>query len=233
MNKKKRIVLCITLFIVNVLLIVFLSELIVKLRLQTKEVYVADLSIPRREKINEEYLKTIKVPKCFLNDDIYYEKDDIVGKYVKLNAYIPKGSLIYKDYLESEDEMADAVHLNLKENETTYDLFVKDIEVNTASLLSGMKVDIYLTVNKKEILSDLLISNAKISTLYDNKGKEIKNPNDNLNIAVISIVLNKDYVAYLNKAIVIGDVKILVSNDLYSGLETKLNNNSEVFKLLS
>lgn len=233
MNKKKRILLCVLLLTINVLLVSVLSILLVNIKLKTKEVFVANMSLPERTKVKEEYLRVINVPECFLSDDVYYQKEDILDKYVKLNAYIPKGSLIYKDFLENKEDMVDFLHLDLKENETTYDLFVKDIEVNTASLLKDMKVDLYLTVNKKEVLSDLLIENCRISALYDKNSKEIKNPNENSDINVISIVLNKDYVTYLNKAIVIGKLKVLVSNNLYNDDIERLNESSQVFDLLS
>ena len=233
MNKKKRVLLCVILLAINVVLVFVLSVLLVNIKLKTKNVLVTSVSLPERTKIKEEYLREIEVPECFLSDDVYYQKEDIVDKYIKLNAYIPKGSLIYKDFLEDKENMVDFPHLDLNENETTYDLFVKDIEVNTASLLKDMKVDLYLTINKKDVLSDLLIGNCRISALYDKNSKEIKNPNNNSDISVISIVLDKDYVSYLNKAIVVGKVKVLISNNLYSDDIEYLNEFSEVINLLS
>ena len=109
-----------------------LSYLISWYRLGLTRVYVSAYDIGEREKIDKLYLKTILVPKAYVSDDIYLEEKDIVNKYTKLNVIVPKGSLFYKSFLEDFSDMKDSSHLLLEDNQVTYDLYVKDIDVNPA-----------------------------------------------------------------------------------------------------
>lgn len=233
MRKKKKYLLIPLIIILSLGIIYFGSEALAIYRLGLRKVCIAKLSIPQRTKIIEDYLDYIYVPKAYLNEETYVSEYDVVGKYVKLDAYIPKGSLFYKDILEIKDDMKDYLHLELQNDEVTYDLFTKDVKVNPAHLLKGMNVDLYLTINRKDVDSDLLISGARIIGLYDVNNKEIKNNNDSQTLGTISIAIKKDMVPYLNKAIVIGEVSLLVGNNLYDDEQMFLNKESKIFEFLS
>lgn len=220
---KKKYILYLLLFIVIFGLIYIGSSIMANLRLGLTEVYVSKLNIPERTMIEENFIKKIKVPKAFIGENYYQSKDDIVGKYVKQNACVSKDSMFYKNLIESVDEMKDGVHTKLLKGQVTYDLFIKDISVNPAHLTEEMYVDLYLTINRKEVISDLLISGTKIIGLYDNKGQEIRANEINANLSTISIAINPDMVSYLNKAITIGEISIIVNSDLYAKREVKMN----------
>lgn len=233
MKKSKKILISIALVFLSILLIVGSVFFLTRHFLKLQDVYVANVSIPERNLIEEEYLDVIQVPTYFLSDEVILDKNEIIGKYVKLNAYIPKGSYIYKEVLEDKDQMIDGLHFDLNKDEATYDLFVRDIKVNPAHLLKGMNVDLYLTVNRKDIISDLLISGARITGLYDVNNKEIKNNNDNSTLGTISIALKEEMIPYVNKAIAIGEVILVVSSNVYDNQDMYMNKSSKVFELLS
>lgn len=235
MNKRKKYILYPIIILLCFAIMYFGSELIAIYRLGLTDVYIANVSLPQRTLIVEDYLKTIKVPKAYVNEEVYLKKEEILGKYTKLDSYIPKGSMFYRDALDDPKDMKDYLHLELGENELTYDLFVKDIKVNPGHLLKGMNVDLYLTVNKKEVVSDLLISGARINGLYDNNNKEIKgNSNEESRLSTISIAVTRDMVPYLNKAIAIGEVSLFVGSNIYdSDYKMYLNSSSKIFELLS
>ncbi|MDO5440040.1 MAG: SAF domain-containing protein [Erysipelotrichaceae bacterium] len=233
MKKRKKFFL-IPIFVLLIFAILYFgSELLAIYRLGLTKVVVAKMSLPQRTMIKEDLLEYIYVPKEYVKDNAYLSKEEVLDKYVKLNSYIPKGSLIYKDFVEDKSNMKDGLHLDLKKDEVTYDLFIKDIKVNPAHLLTGMNVDLYLTINKKEIVSDLLISGARITGLYDINNKEIKANNDNYTLGTISIAIKKDMVPILNKAITIGEVSLIVGSDLYNNGSASLNSSSKIFDLLS
>lgn len=233
MKKRKKYFL-IPIFVLLIFAILYFgSELLAIYRLGLTKVVVAKMSLPQRTMIKEDLLEYIYVPKEYVKDNAYLSKEEVLDKYVKLNSYIPKGSLIYKDFVEDKSNMKDGLHLDLKKDEVTYDLFIKDIKVNPAHLLTGMNVDLYLTINKKEIVSDLLISGARINGLYDVNNKEIKANNDNYSLGTISIAIKKDMVPILNKAITIGEVSLIVGSDLYNNGSASLNSSSKIFDLLS
>lgn len=229
--KKQTLLKIILIFILDFILIGLLSYLISWYRLGLTRVYVSAYDIGEREKIDKLYLKTILVPKAYVSDDIYLEEKDIVNKYTKLNVIVPKGSLFYKSFLEDFSDMKDSSHLLLEDNQVTYDLYVKDIDVNPANILKGMRCDLYFTLNRQEVISDLLIEDAKIIGLYDLNNQQIVDNHTTLNI--ISIAIDKEMVTYLNKALAIGEIKLIVGNDLYADNKVKINLSETILKYLS
>lgn len=229
--KKQTLLKIILIFILDIILIGLLSYLISWYRLGLTRVYVSAYDIGEREKIDKLYLKTILVPKAYVSDDIYLEEKDIVNKYTKLNVIVPKGSLFYKSFLEDFSDMKDSSHFLLEDNQVTYDLYVKDIDVNPANILKGMRCDLYFTLNRQEVISDLLIEDAKIIGLYDLNNQQIVDNHTTLNI--ISIAVDKDMVTYLNKALAIGEIKLIIGDDLYSDNEVKINLSETILKYLS
>lgn len=229
--KKQTLLKIILIFILDIILIGLLSYLISWYRLGLTRVYVSAYDIGEREKIDKLYLKTILVPKAYVSDDIYLEEKDIVNKYTKLNVIVPKGSLFYKSFLEDFSDMKDSSHLLLEDNQVTYDLYVKDIDVNPANILKGMRCDLYFTLNRQEVISDLLIEDAKIIGLYDLNNQQIVDNHTTLNI--ISIAIDKEMVTYLNKALAIGEIKLIVGNDLYADNKVKINLSETILKYLS
>ena len=229
--KKQTLLKIILILILDIILIVLLSYLISWYRLGLTRVYVSAYDIGEREKIDKLYLKTILVPKAYVSDDIYLEEKDIVNKYTKLNVIVPKGSLFYKSLLEDFSDMKDSSHFLLEENQVTYDLNVREIDVNPANILKGMRCDLYFTLNRQEVISDLLIEDAKIIGLYDLNNQQIVDNHTTLNI--ISIAIDKEMVTYLNKALAIGEIKLIVGNDLYADNKVKINLSETILKYLS
>lgn len=229
--KKQTLLKIILIFILDVLLIGLLSYLISWYRLGLTRVYVSTYDIGERERIDEAYLKTILVPKAYISEDIYLNENDIIGKYTKLNTSIAKGSMFYKAYLEDFNNMKDSSHLLLDKNQVTYDLYVKDIEVNPANILKGMRCDLYFTLNRQDVVSDLLIEDAKIIGLYDLNNQQIVDNLTTLNI--ISIAIDEDMVTYLNKALAIGKIKLIIGDDLYENKKVKINLSDTILNYLS
>lgn len=197
------------------------------------EVYVASHNIFQRKCIDEKDLELRVIPYQYLSNDIYVEKDEMLGKYVKLSYSIPKGSFIYKTALE--DDIKDLSHTLLKDGEVNYDIYTSEVKVNPRSLGLGMYVDLYLTIgnNREKPISGVLIENARITGLYDNQGMAIGDYDNESRISIISIAINKDYVTFLNKALLVGNINVIVNNNTYE-LDKKciLHEESEVFMYL-
>lgn len=203
-----------------------------KYRIGYVKVYIASHQLSQRTKINDSDLLEIEIPKDYLNDDVYINKDDIVDKYVKLSYSIPKGSFIYKGAIESD--IKDLANTLLRENEINYDLYMSDVKINTANLAKNMYIDLYLTINTNDKpISDLLLSNARITGLYDSNNKQILDYDKDSRISIISLAVNKDDVNILNKALVIGNINCVINNNAYkTNLSTILNSQSEIFEYL-
>ena len=166
-------------------------------------------------------------------DNAYRADEHIEGYYVKLNYTIPKGSPIYRDSLERGEDMADYAHILLKENEATYDFSVADIKVNPAHLQVGMLVDLYLTIDDERPLSDILLKNARIIGLYDGDNQEIADYERAVNVQTISLAVLQEDIAYLNKALLVGDLSLVVAEKTYDNQKNPyLIKDSEVFAYL-
>lgn len=196
------------------------------------KVCVASHHINQRNQINDDDLTEIDVPKDYLKDNVYLNKEDILNKYVKLSCSIPKGSLFYKSCLESDiDDLANTL---LKQGEVNYDIYTNDVKINTANIAKNMYIDLYLTINNKDnLISDLLLSNARITGLYDYNNKPILDYDNNTKVSIISLAINKDYVNVLNKAQVIGELNCVITNTAYNvNLSSLLNRKSDLFEYI-
>lgn len=202
-------------------------------KLDLKDIYIAKYHLSNRTLISENEIEKIKVPSSYLNDEVILNKEDIIDKYVKMNCSIPKGSFFYKGSLDSLDNMKDKINAYLSDGEVAYDIYLKDIKANPAYLIKGMYIDLYLTINKDIILSDLLINNLKIINLYDINNNEIKDYDDKSIIQSFCLAVPKEYVSYLNKAQVIGELRIVLGENPYEDVKSILNIQSKIFDYLN
>ena len=233
MSKKVRRPLFVLVGILFSLVILFVAlYFYLDYRLGMKEVAISKYSLKNRTLISEDEIEFIKVPEAYLNEEVLVSKEDIVGKYVKINTSVPNGSFFYRGALDDYENIKDKLGSELLEGEVNFDISANNIKVNQAYLTKGMYVDIYLTINTDKVLSDLLINNVRIIGLYDNNHHEIKDYDIDSYLQDISLAVNKEALPYLNKAEVIGELSIVVSNDSYKNVVSKLNKDSAIFTYL-
>ena len=195
-------------------------------------VYVASHNIAQRTCLSEEDLYEMKVPKEYLSDDVYTDKQDILGKYVKLSYALAKGSLFYKGALQSD--VKDLAYTLLKQGEVNYDLYTSEIKINSGVLSVGMYLDLYLTMgNLDKAYSDLLIEGCRITGLYDNQGKVIRDFDTDYRTAIVSVAIDKKDVAVLNKAMMLGNISAVAGSNVYDdSRKAKLNEDSFLMEYL-
>lgn len=230
MSKKRTIILLLN--IIFVILLSFSTVLYINSKLSITTIYIAKYSLPSRTLISEDEIEEVKVPYSYLNEQVILDKDEIIGKYVKIDTTIPKGSFFYVDSLEELENMKDGLLSELDKNEVSLDIEANKINVNQAYLKKGMYVDVYLTINKDRVVSDLLINNLKIIGLYDINNKEIKDYDNDSILGTLSLAVPVEAINYLNKASVIGQLSIVVGNNPYTNVKTQLNKNGYIFEYL-
>ncbi len=196
------------------------------------KVYTASHQISQRTQISEKDLKELEVPKEFLTDDVYLKKEEILGKYVRLSYSIPKGSLFYKSALESD--IKDLAYTLLMNRQAVYDIYVSEVKVNAGSLNTGMYVDLYLTINTNDKpVSDLLLEYCRIIGLYDTNGKQIMNYNIDSRVGIISLAVDRNDVSFINKALAVGEIRIVAGSGTYSTDRfSRLNEESPLLEYL-
>lgn len=230
MSKKK--ILFFVSYLVVILLSVFATAIYYNFSLKLCKVYVSRYAIGQRERICADMLEEIKMPRAYISEDIFLNYDDILDKYVNVGKSIPKGSFFYKDTISTLDNSKDSFISELKEGEVAYDLMLNNISGNFSKLLKGMNIDLYLTVNRQNVYSDLLVGDARIIGMYDAENKEIKDYDTTSRINSITIAICKEAVNYLNKARALGELSIVINNDLYKDRTAYVYENSAVFALL-
>ena len=194
--------------------------------------YVASHQISQRTMMKDEDLVEVRLPKQLVSEDIYANKEEILGKYVKLGYSIPKGSLIYKGALESD--IKDLAYTLLYKDQVSYDLYANEIKINTSTINDNMFLDIYVTIgNTQKPVSDLLIRNCRIIGMYDNNGRQILSYDNESRPFIISVAVEKSDVSILNKALKIGEAMAVISRDTYvNGLRSSINEQSELIEYL-
>ena len=219
--KKKKTIIVLSVFI-SISISFIGGYLISSSRYHFVDVPVANEILISRDIIKNKDIKIIKLPKEYIGDNVVLDEEQLIGKYVSLNTIINENSVIYNNQIEDIDNMNDYALLNIKDNEVIYDLYTNDVSVNTAYLNNNMYIDLYLTIERPEIVSDLLIGSVKVCGLYDNNNLDF-NIKENKNINIISIVIDKDMVPLLNKALKLGTISLTPCSDPYSVKDKYLN----------
>ena len=230
-NKKALVLLFST--IVFILLVGLVCFIYCNNKLKLQEVCIAKYSLNNRTLISQDEIEVVKVPKSYLNGNIILNKEDVVGKYVKINTRVPKGSFFYDDAIEEYEIIKDKLNSELEDDEVNFDLNVNNINVNQSYLVKGMYVDLYLTIDKNnKVLSDLLINNVRIIGMYDVNHQEIKDYDNKTILQSICLAVPKDTISYLYKAQVIGQLSLVVGNNGYKNVSSILNKNTDIFEYL-
>lgn len=228
MPKKKKIIIVLSVFVL------FVGGMLLYCRreLELVKVPVASYSLGKRALVDETTYKLISVPKRYLNSDVVLDSEELNNKCVRIDGFVPKGSFFYKSVLDDIGSIDDKLTYDLREDEVAFDININDLKVNQAYLKEGMYVDIYLTISKDRVLSDLLINNVRIIGLYDLNHKKILDFDNNAVLQNITLALPDDAVSYINKALAIGTLNVVIDKDCYQDVGSSLNVESVVFNYL-
>lgn len=201
-------------------------------KLKMTTVYITKYTLPNRTLISDDELEEVKVPLAYLSDEVILNKEDIIGKYVKINTSIPKGSFFYKESLDAYELIKDNLNSDLLAGEVAFDISANHIKANQAYLNKGIYVDVYLTISKDRVISDLLINNVKVIGLYDASRQEIKDYDKDSLLSSICLAVPSEVLPILNKAEVLGELSLVIGNNTYQKVESILNKDSELFDYL-
>ena len=208
------------------------SLLYIHNQLELVEVYVAKEVLPARSLLNEESLRKIKVPKAYLSEDALLEKDLIVGKYVKIYASIPKGSLVYGSTIESIEESIDQPSLLLKANQAVYAIDVSLSSTSGNTLQIGSKVDIYGTLKVgRETKVDLLFKQVRVISVKDKNGNEVDRKSNQLP-KLLLVAFDQEEIPLITKLIAMGEITITPTAEYFSEDECVLNQDSILLEIL-
>lgn len=231
MIKKEKLV-GISLFLCLSLLSFGISVLYINHELELVEVYVAKENLSARVLIEDKFIQLIKVPKAYLSDQVVLKKNDLVGKYVKLNTSIPKGSLVYSSSIESIDDAIDKPALLLNTNQAVFAIDVNISSTAGNSIQKGSKIDLYGTIKiSRETIVDLLFKQVRVLSIKDKNGNEV-DPKTNQVPKIMLIAVDQDEIPILTKVIAIGDITITPTSEFFSDEECILYESSSLLGYL-
>lgn len=185
-------------------------------QIQLQKTYVAAKDISPRTKISESDLIEIEVPKAYLQDYTFVEKEDIIGKYTEIQGMIPAGSPFYKSMLYEESDLPDYPSTQLKSGQVAYSMNV-DLSSLGGILKSGQRVDIhYSFVTKNDVtITGCLIQNARIIAIKDHRGIDIEDEDSSKTPYLAILAINEEDVSLLTLADSLGQVKLITSSSTY------------------
>lgn len=193
-----------------------ISIIYINHELELVEVYVANDNLVARTQIDQDSIKLIKIPKAYLSDQVVLKKNDIVGKYVKLNTSIPDGSLVYESSIEQLDDTIDKPALLLKVNQAVFALDVNMSSTAGNTIQAGSKIDIYGTIkNNRETIVDLLFKQVRVLSIKDKNGNEVDNKTNQVP-KIMLIAVDQEEIPILTKVIAVGDITITPTSEFFS-----------------
>lgn len=193
MQKNKNVLLGFSIGLI-VLLNYFIFNIAIKKEVNLTEIPVVKETIQPRSKISEDDIEYIEVPKVFINDSFYIDKQDIINKYTDIRALMPKSSVFYKELLFSEKDLPDYPAILLNENQVAYNMTTDLVKLSGNSIVVGQKVDIYTTYhqrNEKPIV-DLLLKSVRVIGVKDKKGLDVSHPESSSIPYIVLLAINND-----------------------------------------
>lgn len=234
MNKTKKILIISCIFIIGLVSSFILGRFQVIKSYDLIDVPCANRYLANRDLIKNKDIEYIKVPSSVLNENIILNENEIIGRYVSSDYFINESSFFFRNTIESASNMDDSSYFEIGKDETIYELFVKNTDVNAAHINNNMYVDLYLTIEKPDIISDLLISGVKICGLYNSNYEDITRNNDKRsNLSIISFIVNNDMVSILNKAQLYGKLSIIPPSNPYEERDMYINKKGEIINYIN
>ncbi len=173
----------------------------------------AKQTIEPRTKITSDMIGSIQVPPAMLKGNAITEVSRIVGRYVRADSIIPKGSLFYGDIVVSASDLPDSIIYDYQEGHVLVNMAVTTATTYGNKVFPGNYIDIYVkAVNKideENITSDTkdkimvgkLLENVKVIDVVDSNGASVfENMEDIKTPAQIIFAVPEEYHILLRKA---------------------------------
>ena len=143
--------------------------------IQAVDVPIATRKIEAREEIKAEDIKTKKVASAMITENVIRRKEDLEGKYVNYNTFIPEGSLFYRSAVVTWDEMPDSSWNKIEDGNTIVSLAVNSTTTFGNSIYPGTVIDLYYKNYNAEgkLFIGILIKDIKVLAVKDDAGNHI------------------------------------------------------------
>ena len=161
--------------------------------------------LPARTEITEDMIGSVKVASSMVTSTVIQNKNNVLGKYVNYNTYIPAGSLFYSDVIVNWDDMPDSAWKNIYTNYTIFSLPVGVTTTYGNSIFPGEKIDLYYqTFDGPKLVLGKLIEGIEVLAVKDSDGRHIfKKSSEQQEAAALIFSVPEDMHLLLRKAIIV------------------------------
>jgi Flp pilus assembly protein CpaB len=190
--------------------------------------------IPARSEITEDMIGTVKVASSMITKTVIQNKNDILGKYVNYNTYIPAGSLFYSTSIVNWENMPDSAWRNIYTDYTIFSLPVGVLTTYGNSIFPGDKIDLYYqTSDNGKYVIGKLIEGIEVLAVKDGSGNHIfKKSDKQQNATALIFSVPEDLHLLLRKAILVSGSGSLIPVARNANYNPETNVSSEYLKNL-
>lgn len=235
MQKNKNVLLGFSIGII-VLLNYFIFNIALKKEVDLTEIPVVKETLQPRSKISEDDIDYIEVPRSFINDSFYIDKQEIINKYTDIRALMPKSSIFYKELLFNEKQLPDYPAILLNEDQVAYNMTTDLVKLSGNSIVVGQKVDIYTTYNQRneKPIVDLLLKSVRVIGVKDKKGLDVSHPESNSIPYIVLLAINKDLLPIVRGVDEIAKVELIAySTKDKNEAESVFNKDAEILNFIN
>ena len=180
------------------------------------DVPLATRRLEPREEITKDSFRTVIT-----------NKNNVIGKYVNYNTYIPEGSLFYSSAVVTWDHMPDSAWADIKEGYTVFSLSVDAGTTYGNSIFPGDKIDLYYQNQMDgKIFIGPLITGIEVLAVKDENGSHIfKKSAEQTQAAELIFAVPDEMFSLINRANYIsGSVIMPIPRNSSYNAETVLGN---------
>ena len=166
---------------------------------------VAAHAIGSLTEITAEDITYKQVANSMLDENVIRNQHDIIGKYTNVNVTVPEGSVFYKDFIESAENVP-GNWIEMLDHDKEELGYYMDVNVESTlgnSVLPGSYIDVYMQAKDENgtIMFGKLMENIKVLVVHDGSGNNVfKTSTEVSTPSKIGFGVNKDLYILLKKA---------------------------------
>lgn len=136
---------------------------------------VAKETIQPRTEIKSDMIEYIDVAPIVLQENVYRNANQVIGKYTAANTLIPAGSMFYHESVVEEENLPDAAFVDIQEGQVPYNFPVTMATTYGNSIYPGNYIDIYMKSYNESgtLMVGKLIENVKVLAVKDSQGRNV------------------------------------------------------------
>ena len=215
--------------IIVILILLYIGyDKTVKKSVDPINVPVASKRIVSQQEITNDYIAYKKVSKVVVGSNVLTSSYDIIGKYTNVGVTIPEGSMFYKEWLVSKDDVPGKwiENVDFENGEEAYYFSTDTIKTLGNSVLPDSYIDIYMKANDENghMMYGKLLENIHVLVDNDGTGKNVFDDSAALrNPSYLGFALSHEFYILLSKAQRFSGIDLIIAPQGFSPQATDEN----------